>query len=108
MNYDRAIKTVRAIRGMSQQDLAARMKVDEAFVSRLGKAGSAPSGRTLEKVAGALEVPLYLLVLLASEEKDLHTMSKEAADLLGRELLGMLVAVESREKKPRGAGRQRK
>ncbi len=108
MNYDRAIKTVRAVRGMSQQDLAGRMKVDEAFLSRLGKAGAVPSGKTLERVAGALEIPLYLLVLLASEENDLKTMSKEAADLLGRELLGMLIATEAQRKKPKRAVRSRR
>jgi transcriptional regulator with XRE-family HTH domain len=95
MNYARAIKTVRAIRGMSQQDLAARMGVDEAFVSRLGKKDGLPSGRTLERIALALDIPMYLLVLLASDEEELHSMSREQAEILGRQLLSMILTTES-------------
>ena|SRR5215510_3561458 len=101
MNYGRAIKTVRAVRGMSQQDLALRMKVDEAFLSRLGKAGSSPSSRTLEKLANALEIPMYLLVLLASDEDELHSMSKAEADVLAKQLLGLLLTTESKTSKAR-------
>lgn len=106
MNYDRAIKTVRALRGMSQQGLAQRMKVDEAFVSRLGKAGNSPSARTLEKVASALEIPMYLLVLLASDDDELGSMSKQEAETLGMQLLSLLLAAESstaRKQKRKGA-----
>ncbi|HEX4451710.1 MAG TPA: helix-turn-helix transcriptional regulator [Kofleriaceae bacterium] len=95
MNYDRAIKTVRALRGMSQQDLAHRMQVDEAFVSRLGKSGNPPSGRTLERVASALDVPMYLLILLASEQHELGSMSTQQAEALGKQLLSLLLATEA-------------
>lgn len=97
MDYARAIRTVRAHRGLSQQELAIQMDVDEAFLSRLGKGDSTPSGKTLEKVAGALGIPLYLLVLLASDEEDLKTMSKEQADVLGRQLIEMLLSKEKQE-----------
>jgi transcriptional regulator with XRE-family HTH domain len=96
MNYARAIRTIRAIRGISQQDLATRMKVDESFISRLGKPSSTPSGRTLEKIANALRVPMYLLVLLASDEEELHSMSKNQAEVLGQQLIAILLTTESK------------
>jgi len=106
MNYERAIKTIRSIRGLSQQDLAKRMEVDEAFLSRLGKRNS-PSSRTLEKVASALEVPMYLLVLLASDEDDLSSMAKETADALGQQLIELLLAAESKDPSSRSAGKRK-
>ena len=48
-----------------------------------------PSLDSLESICHALRVPLYLIVLLASEEKDLRGIGKEQAHLMGRELLSI-------------------
>ncbi len=40
--------------GLSQRDLARRMRVNPSYISRLEKKGANPSKKTLEKVARAL------------------------------------------------------
>lgn len=89
MNYRRAIDVVSAARGLAQQDIAARMGVDKSFLSRLGKGSGAPTMRTLEKVASALEIPLFLFVLLASDRDDLGVLG--TAGNLGEVLLASLI-----------------
>lgn len=88
MNYGRAIKTLCAIREMSQQDLAKAIGADEAFISRVVNDGS-PRMETLERIAIALNAPLFLLVLLA--EDDLPAFEKEQAQVLGELFLELLV-----------------
>lgn len=99
MNYGRAMKVVLAAREMSQQDLATRMKVDRAFISRISTAKNPPSGRTLERIAAGLKIPVYLLVLLASEDADLVGMSKGEADAIGQQLLQLIQNTESANSK---------
>jgi len=57
--YARFCKNVRDIldcREMSQDDLAARMKVSKSYVSQLLNGRAEPGFRTLERVAKALQV----------------------------------------------------
>lgn len=91
MNYRLAIDVVAAARGLAQKDLVARMGVDKASLSRLGRSGAAPTTRTLEALASALEIPLYLLVLLASDPEDLGP-TPEVARALGGQILATLIA----------------
>jgi transcriptional regulator with XRE-family HTH domain len=91
MNYARAIKLVRASKGLSQKDLAKKLKVDSSFVSLLEKGKRCPSMATLESIAGSLNVPIYLIMLLASEKKDLKGLSPRHAGDLGNRLLELVV-----------------
>lgn len=70
MNYARAIRTMAAARGLTQQELAERLRMDEGQLSRVGRV-TPPTMRTLERIARTLEMPLFLLVLLASDVDDL-------------------------------------
>ncbi len=92
MNYNRAIKTLAAARGLSLKQLADKLGMDKASLTRLGRLGNSPTSRTLESVARALEVPLYLLVLLASDPEELGP-EPAAAQLLGAQILARLLAV---------------
>lgn len=94
MNYPRAIRTVLGARQMTQRDLAQEMDVSESYISKLGTEGYTPSGNTLNKIAKVLGVPVYLLVLLASDAEDLKGMSMEQASALGSQLLDVLLNVE--------------
>lgn len=91
MNYGRAIKVARTTRGLSQKALAKRIGVDASFISVLEANKRSPSTETLETISKKLDVPLYLLMLLASEKRDLRGLPLEEATGLARQLLDLLV-----------------
>lgn len=94
MDYGRAIRLVRATRGLSQKRLAKLLDVDPSYVSLLERGERTPSASTLESIASEFNVPLYLLVLLGSDDDDLAGVTTEHAKLLGAEILRALIHAE--------------
>ena len=95
MNYGKAIRLVRAARGLSQKALAERLRVDASFVSHLERGERMPSTETLEALAASLAIPMYLLVFLASEDSERRGIPADQADAFGRALLDILVSMPS-------------
>lgn len=100
MDYGKAIRTVRGARGISQKELGKATKIDPSYISRIESGDRIPTLEGLEKIAKALCVPLYLLILLASEEKDLNGLPEKEANKIARELFGILLTCQ--EKKTNG------
>lgn len=59
--FSRRLKQLRVGREMSQEDLAELTGISVEFISNLERARSAPSFVSLEKLARALGVEVYLL-----------------------------------------------
>lgn len=95
MKYGKAIRTLRSARGLSQKRLAAQANLGPSHLSLLESGSRAPSTGTLEALAKALDVPVYLLMLLASENGDLRGISTDQADFLGKQLLNILTQQEA-------------
>ncbi|OGM29487.1 hypothetical protein A2630_00635 [Candidatus Woesebacteria bacterium RIFCSPHIGHO2_01_FULL_44_10] len=91
MKYGKAIKTIRAAKGVTQKDLAKALNVDNSYLSRIEKGDRTPSIDVLEKIAKKLDVPFYLLVLLSSEKKVLKNSDKKSVDKIGENLLNVLL-----------------
>lgn len=96
MNYGKAIRTIRAARGISQRDLAARCDLDPSYISLIEAGERAPSLTTLDALSKALQAPLYLIALLASEADDVRGVSPKHAQVLGKDLLDVLLESEQR------------
>lgn len=92
MDYGRAIRLVRSARRMSQAELAEHIECASSFVSLLENNQRDPSLQTLEAIADAFGIPTYLLLLLASEPSDLDGIGEEQAQVLGKQLLDILVS----------------
>lgn len=99
MNYAKAIKTVRALREMEQRDLARLLGVDASYISLIESGRRVPSTAVLERIAKSFGVPLYLLMLIASEAADLHGVSKRETDQLAAQLLDVVMAKRRRPKR---------
>ena len=56
------IRNLRTVASISQEELAARMNVDQAYVSRLEAGQLNPTITTLEQIAAALEVEPKILL----------------------------------------------
>ncbi len=97
MKYGKAIKVVRSARGMPQKDLAKRAGLNPSYLSLVEGDARKPSSDALESLAKALDVPLYLLTLLASDREHLRGIPVKEAQRLGLQLLDILVGVRERE-----------
>lgn len=74
--YGIAIKKIRALRLMSQRDLAEKVGLDVSYISFIETGRRKPSLKALESIASALEIPFYLLTVLASKKADLPGIDK--------------------------------
>jgi len=72
MNYGKAIRILRAEMGISQDELASLSGFSSSYVSRIENGDRVPTLKAVEAIAKALCIPVYLLMLLASEENDLQ------------------------------------
>lgn len=98
MNYGKAIKIVRNTRGLSQKDLAERVGLAPSYISRMEAGERKPTTETLETISGALGIPMYLMVLMSSEKKDIKGMPAKMVSRLGNSLLSVVLENEKSEK----------
>lgn len=96
MNYGRAIRTIRSAKGITQKELANSAKLNSSYVSLLESGARNPSAPTLEVISNALKVPLYLLMFLASEKRELKNISPSQASHLGKQILNVLMFLDSK------------
>ena len=82
MNYGRAMAMIRAAKGIGQEKLAERACISGGMVSLIENGKRTPSLETLTAIAAGLEVPLVLLVFLASDRADLVGLRADAHGLL--------------------------
>ena len=94
MNYGRALKILREKRGLKQKELAEKASLDASYVSQIENGKRIPGTPAVDAIAKALDVPLYLLMLLASDAEDLRGISEEKARSLGEQLLELIMDSE--------------
>lgn len=94
MNYSKAIRTVRAARGISQQELASLTKLDASYISRIESGDRVPTLEVIEIISKKLKIPVYLLTLLASEQEDLQGLPEKETKAIAAHLLDVLMSVK--------------
>lgn len=98
MDYGRALRTCRAIRGWSQELVAEKAHLSTSYVSLIESGKRVPAPVSVGKLASALNVPESLFSLLASDLSTLPLASGKTFDQLGQSLLSLLVEVGSERK----------
>lgn len=91
MDYGRALKIARAIKGIQQAEVALRADLDPSFVCMLEKGKRKPSLETIERLSSALGIPTHLFSLLATEKKDLRKADAEELVRVGESLTRLLL-----------------
>lgn len=104
MNVGKALRTVRAAKGLSQKDVATLASLDPSYVSLIETGRRNPTLNMVETLARALGVPLYLFIVLGSDEQELQGITPEQASILGRQILDVALATQREEG---GRGRKR-
>lgn len=80
MNLGRAIKTVRVQRGISQEELASLTGLSNGYISLLERDKRDPTMDTLAIMAKALDIPLVLLIFIASDESERAELGNEVCE----------------------------
>jgi len=99
MDYGRAIRTCRALRGWQQERVAERAGLSKSYVSLIEAGLREPSHSALKRLSSALMVPESLLVLLASDLRGLPLADSRTYDQVARSLLSLLVEASSDSKR---------
>ena len=92
MDYGRALRLARSSRELSQRELGQRADIDASYISRIESGERQPTLEALGSLSKALNVPMHLLMLLASGPGDLRKVSEESASKLALELLTILTS----------------
>jgi len=70
MNLGKAIKLCRIQRDLTQVQLATAATVSVSYLSLLERNRRDPSFSTIESIASVLQVPLIILIFLASDDSE--------------------------------------
>lgn len=74
------LRELREDKGLSQGDIEKRTGLLRCYISRVENGHTVPAIETLEKMARALEVPLYQLFYEGEEPPELPTLLKRKSD----------------------------
>ena len=75
MTLGERLKSLRAQRGISQGEIERRTGLLRSYISRIENGHTVPSVETLEKMARALQIPLYRLFYDGEQPPALSTVS---------------------------------
>ena len=87
MNLGKAIKLCRIQRNMNQSDLAKLANTSISHISLLEHNKRSPIFSTLCDVATALNVPVFILILLASNRNEIEKLDKGLIEKLSYEIV---------------------
>jgi transcriptional regulator with XRE-family HTH domain len=91
MNYAKAIKRLRRVRGLSQADLAQAIGKTPGYISKLEIGDRVPATEVIETICKELDVPYYLFALLASDDDNISNLPAKETQILAENLLKVLV-----------------
>lgn len=97
MNLGNAIQMCRVRKDWNQSELAERAGCSVSYLSMLENSKRDPTLSTVQKIAGALGVPIEILFFLAAEKGELAGVNKELAGQLA------MTALEIISEKPAAA-----
>jgi transcriptional regulator with XRE-family HTH domain len=100
MNAGRALRVLRAAKGLQQRDVALRAELDQSYVSLIESGKRKASPEAISALARALEVPVSIFELLAADDSELRGIKASQARELGR-ALAHAVSTKSRPSAPR-------
>ena len=97
MDVGNAIRLCRKRRGVSQTDVAMRADCSVSYLSMLENNKRDPTLSMVTKIAEALRVPVGVLFVMASEEKELGNIDSRLAGKLQRAVMASLPAANDVE-----------
>lgn len=97
MNLGKAIRMCRKKRGLTQAKLATLSEISVSHLCLLEKDKRDPSLSVVNSISDALKVPVSVLVLLASQHKEIKELSENQIEELSRNIMGILDGADRQE-----------
>lgn len=94
MNYNLAVKIIRAATNLSQTDFAKKIGIERSLLSRIENGKRTPTQRTLDLITERLGIPHDLIEMLAKEEHKIGNLEKKDWAKIGKELLNLLIKAQ--------------
>ena len=94
MNLGKAIRLCRVQKGMSLDKLSSKAHISISYLSLLETGKRDPNFSTIQNLAAGLNIPISILVFLASKD-ELTDISPELADKLSHLTLDLIQAAIS-------------
>jgi transcriptional regulator with XRE-family HTH domain len=92
MHLGQAIKFCRQQRNLTQPELAERAGISPSYLSVLEKGKRDPSFSMIEKIARALDIPLSLLIFIATDPSEIQGLPTEVTEKLSAATINLLRA----------------
>lgn len=90
MNYQKILKIIRATKGYSQKDLADKTGIDRTLISKIESGERNPTMNTLERISSRLNIPLHLIVFMASGMKNRGEVSENEILQVGKTFIKLI------------------
>jgi len=94
MNFAKALRILRSARNISQKQLSRKAGLNPSYISLLEKNKRNPTLETLQRIVKALDVPIHLFFLLASDKDQLKKSSTNKKIDIAKTLLNVLLSAE--------------
>ena len=79
IDYGKAIRVVRAARGMTQTDVATTAQTRGNYLSLIESGDRIPSTDMVENIAKALRMPVWALIVIGSPDAQVNDAVRSAA-----------------------------
>ena len=90
MNLGKIIKSCRVSKGLTQSQLSELTDISVSHICLMEKNKREPTLSKLESIAQALNMPLSVLVFLASQNNEVDEFNKEQIEELSKNLMGLM------------------
>lgn len=90
MNLGKAIKTCRVQKEMTQGELAIKSKISVSYLSLIEKGKREPNFAILEKISRELDIPVSIIVFLASDKNELLNLNDQLIDKLSNTTIALM------------------
>lgn len=82
MNIGLAIKKCRKLGNLTLDELAKKISVSKSYLSLIETGKRKPSFDVLNDISTAIEIPLYLLVYIGTEQSEINELDKNLNEQL--------------------------
>lgn len=92
MKIGHAIKVCRSAKCLSLNELSKLVDVSSPYLSMIESGKRSPTLSSIEKIAKALEVPMPILIFLASEDGELNGLDVDTVHRLSNAVINVMRA----------------
>jgi transcriptional regulator with XRE-family HTH domain len=104
MDFGKALRICRALRGLQQDEVAKRANLSTSYVSLIESGRRTPSIHAIRKLSAALRIPESLFSLLATDLSHLPMADAKTTEQLARSLLILFAEASSETDRRVGQG----